>query len=151
MSKKEIKTYEVCFHLLPTLDDSEATKLFGEIQSYIKSKGEILSQDEPEMIDLAYVILGKIRNSEGKFERFEKAHFASLKFKSNQATAEELNEMLKKNESILRFILMITVDESTRVSDAVLSELEKEEDEPVRPKRNSHKEEKNINIDTTEE
>ena len=113
-TKKTKKVYEVSFHLIPTIADN-AGKKFQEIKGVISGSGEILSEEAPEYIALAYTIRHAVRKQDGSYSRYNEAFFGSIKFRAGNEFAEELRGVLQADKDILRFLVAETVEENTRI------------------------------------
>ena len=60
----EQSSYELAFHVLPTVAEGEVPGVFEELKTLITNAGgECTSEEAPERIDLAYEI---VRHTEGK-------------------------------------------------------------------------------------
>ena len=80
----------------------------------IDDGAEIISEVPPSLMDLAYEIRHSERSPEGIFERYNEAYFSSIKFKLSKDKVKEIDEKLKNNPEILRFIFVKTPAEDTR-------------------------------------
>ncbi len=104
--------YELGYHILPTVPESELEDKVNEIRELIKQfGGEFIMEGEPELIDLAYTM---IVPRGGHNDKYDKAYFGWIKFEAPKANVPELQKELKLNQNILRFILFKTVKEDTR-------------------------------------
>ncbi|MBI2057486.1 MAG: 30S ribosomal protein S6 [Candidatus Yanofskybacteria bacterium] len=106
MVELEQKTdnYELGFHLLPELEESETGAKLKEIEDMIsRLGGTVLNSREPKKQRLSYPL---------KHKRF--SFFGVVDFKSPTEAIEQLGSQLKLNDSLLRF-LIIKVKENQRV------------------------------------
>ena len=134
MANKDIeKVYEVSFHLIPTIDADAVSGVFGRIREFVAKEGEVLSEESPALRDLAYTIRHTIRQSDGSYSRFDAAYFGSVKFRTSRDSVKRIEEFFKSDEKVLRFLLLETVVEDTRIGE-VLPGVEEEEKEDV-PRR----------------
>lgn len=107
--------YEVGFHIIPVLSDEEAVEMYAGIRAKIAEKGEVLGEDVPERIPLAYTIRHNVRRSDGSYARYDEAYFCSVKCRVPQEFAGTLRQDLGGNEHVLRFLITETVADDTRV------------------------------------
>ncbi len=104
--------YELGYHILPTVPESELADRVDEIRKLISDfEGEFIMEGEPELIDLAYTM---IVPRGGHNDKYDKAYFGWIKFRVLKASIPELQKELKLNPNILRFILFKTAEEDTR-------------------------------------
>ena len=109
-----LRIYEVGYHVIPSIAEENVGAVVAEIHAQItKGKGMIIGEDAPKMRELAYAI-PKIVN--GAKNIFKTAYFGAIKFESNSSVAVELQETLKSNEKILRYLIIKTVRENTMSS-----------------------------------
>ncbi len=128
MTKTQEKVYEVGLHIVPDVGDKEVLSVFNSLKTEISSVGEVIDENTPELIELAYTIRHKTRKEDGTYNRYDSAYFGSIKFVSSQEGAVKIKEAIQNNESVLRFLLVETVRESTRMS---LPEEEKKVEDAV--------------------
>lgn len=125
---QEKQVYELGFHLVPTLDESSVVSAVEAIKSLVeKHQGEHISEETPEMMDLAYEISRKLK---GKKEVFTRSHFGSVKFRVLPSEVEELQNELDADLDIFRYILFRTVEEDTRAPADLFAD-DKKDDSPV--------------------
>lgn len=126
------KLYELGFHIIPTVSDEKVPEAFSQIKDLIISnKGEVKKEGEAKKIKLAYPIIKKV---DGKNEKFNSANFAWIKFVAESEDIENLKKALDENSSILRFIIVKTVDDydhSTNKLAAEMAEAEEAEESDV--------------------
>ena len=122
MSKKpkvaknnEEKIYEIGYHLISSIAEENVPKEIEKIKEYLaKEKVQIISEEAAKLRPLAYPIK---KAFQGAYKTFDKAYFGFIKFDlPEDADLEKINEKLKANENILRFILIKTVRENTMYS-----------------------------------
>ena len=114
-NKKVEKIYEVSFHLVPEMDEEAAARLAEDLRSAIADKNEVLGTEEIQRIDLTYTIRHRVRRSDGSYNRYNEAYFGAIKFRAPTSYVTTLDESLRKNESVLRFLIVETVAEDTRI------------------------------------
>ena len=100
----ELNSYELAFHVLPTVAEGEVSGVLDSIKSLItKIGGEIFDEEAPERFDLAYEI---VKHLEGKNRKFGSAYFGWVRFKTEATNIEELNEEMDANGNILRHMVI---------------------------------------------
>lgn len=104
MDEKEVQSYELAFHVLPTIAEGEVNSVFETIKGIIKKEGgEIFDEEAPERFELAYEV---VRHLEGKNRGFTSAYFGWIRFKATGAGAVAVNAEVDHNNSILRHLLI---------------------------------------------
>jgi ribosomal protein S6 len=104
MDSPEIHSYELAFHVLPTIAEGEVEGVFASIKDVIKKEGgEIFDEEAPERFELAYEV---VRHLEGKNRGFNSAYFGWVRFKATGAAAVVVNAEADQNSSILRHLLI---------------------------------------------
>ncbi len=107
--------YEAGCLFLPIVSDKDVLTEVSNIKKSLEKLGfEFLSGDGPNMRDLAYPMKKII---DGKKTLFEKAYFVWLKFKADPEKLAELKIDLDKNENLLRYLLIKTVEKDILVSE----------------------------------
>ncbi len=109
--EKDRGIYEVGYHVLPMVGEEGLGKEVTTVRDAIESQGGSVFADEyPKHLDLAYPMV-KVRAN--KRTAYHSAYFGWMKFEATPGAAEAIGDVLKKNEHILRFLLVKTVREST--------------------------------------
>jgi ribosomal protein S6 len=105
------KVYELATILVPTLTNEASLEKFNSIKEFLVSKdAEIISEDNPKLIELQYEMSRTIQN---KKTWFDEGYFSWVKFSIESSLIKEIHEVLEKDESIIRFMIIKTVREST--------------------------------------
>lgn len=100
----ERNSYELAFHVLPTVAEGEVQGVFESIKALItKDQGEIFDEESPERFELAYEI---IKQYEGKNRKFTSAYFGWVRFKAPGDMVIPLLEEVEGKSEILRHILI---------------------------------------------
>ncbi len=106
------RIYEVGFLLVPTLPEAdiprEMTSLKDELQ---KTGAQMIGEEMPKMRVLAYPMRPKKGGKPG--EHFTSAYFGWVKFELSAGRIKGLEETLHNLATVLRFIVVKTVREST--------------------------------------
>ena len=110
----EPRVYELGYHLVPTLAVEQIPEASGAVRGMIEriSKG-IIAEELPVFIDLAYQI---VKTIEHKNKRYDDAYFGWIKFEANPEGIKALEEELKKDENVLRYLVTKTLRENTFIS-----------------------------------
>ncbi|GIW68564.1 MAG: hypothetical protein KatS3mg100_058 [Candidatus Parcubacteria bacterium] len=102
-------TYEVGYHLVPTLDDEARALRVKEIKELIASHGgEVLFEGEPVPIALAYTMRKPVGGG-GRYVKYDHAFFGWVKFSASPEGASAIKEALRSFGDIIRFILIKTI------------------------------------------
>ncbi len=118
-NKNEEKVYEVSFHLVPTIDPDKVSAVFDRVKGVIAEKGEVLSEEQPEKRDLAYTVRHTVRQRDGSYNRYDEAYFGSVKFRALRGDAGRIELTLTQDEEVLRFLLLETAEEDTRIGEVL--------------------------------
>lgn len=104
LDSKEPQSYELAFHVLPTIAEGEVNTVFEAIKDLIKKEGgEIFDEETPERFELAYEVM---KHLEGKNRRFKSAYFGWVRFKAVPESTVSINAEIDHNVSILRHLLI---------------------------------------------
>ena len=91
MLENEHNSYELAFHILPTVAEGEVLGVFSAIESLItKDGGTIFDKEAPQRFELAYEI---VKQFEGKNRTYASAYFGWIRFK---APAENVAVLLEE-------------------------------------------------------
>ncbi len=105
------KIYEVGYHAMPTLSEEELAKVVEGLKATLSKLGaSIIADQYPNSMTLAYEIVKEIDN---KNRKFGTAFFGWVKFEMAGEQLAEFNTVMEKNPTILRFMVIKTVREST--------------------------------------
>lgn len=127
----EPRVYELGYHLVPTLAEEQIPEASGAVRGMIERiSKDIIAEELPVFIDLAYTV---VKTIEHKNKRFDEAYFGWIKFEGSPAGIAELEVELKKDENILRYLIVKTVRENTFIAKKFASTKVKalEEETPV--------------------
>ncbi|MCH7598106.1 30S ribosomal protein S6 [Patescibacteria group bacterium] len=116
---EEKTIYEIGFHVVPTVDEGELSARVSLVKEAIKKEGGVLIMEEsPKKISLAYS-MSKMES--GKRTMFDSAYFGWLKFEMDRDNIGNIKRVLDENNDILRFLIIKTVREDTRVPRRVVT------------------------------
>jgi ribosomal protein S6 len=99
----ERNSYEFAFHVLPTVAEGEVPGVFEALKAHIVKVGEVISEEQPERVDLEYPIVKQI---EGRNRKFSSAYFGWVRFKLEAEKLAALMEELSVTSSLLRHLLI---------------------------------------------
>ncbi len=106
-----VRVYELAFHLVPTISDSEVAVQFSHLKALVeKRKGAFISEQAPALMKLMYEVPKTVK---GQKKWYENAYFGWVKFSVDAAEIEGLEKEVKNFESMLRYLLIKTVAEDT--------------------------------------
>lgn len=107
----EPRVYEVGYLIVPSVAQENLPEKVTAIRSVIESvKGSILDEGEPRYQDLAYDMATTINN---KKVVHKAGYFGWLKCEIDPASIESIDEKLKADTELIRFIIIKTVREDT--------------------------------------
>ena len=118
-NKNEEKVYEVSFHLVPSIDKDKVPAVFERVKGVVSEKGEVLSEEQPVLRDLAYTVRHTVRQRDGSYNRYDEAYFGSVKFRALRSATAQIELALHEDEEVLRFLLLETVAEDTRIGEVL--------------------------------
>lgn len=108
------KVYEVGYLLLPKLSEEEIPAVYGNFKELVsRLGGEVISDEMPKMIGLAYSmskVISNVRNN------FTNAYFGWVKFYMEADKIAELKKAFTNDANVLRFLITKTVKENTMSS-----------------------------------
>lgn len=100
----ERNSYELAFHVLPTVAEGEVPGVFDAVKALITTNGgELFDEEAPERFDLAYEI---VKHIEGKNRKFQSAYFGWVRFMSAAEAIAAITEELETDINILRYLLI---------------------------------------------
>jgi ribosomal protein S6 len=103
-SNVDTPSYELAFHVLPTVAEGEVVAVFSTLKDIItKHGGELTLEEAPERFDLAYEI---IRYLEGRNRRFTSAYFGWVRFTVAPSEIDEISQEVTAVNELLRHILI---------------------------------------------
>lgn len=131
----ETRLYEVGFHVVPLVgEDGLATEITSIRQAIESNGGTVVSEEFPQLIDLAYPMQQTIARARHTFER---AYFGSIKFEASGEASIKIKNVLDANEHILRYIIIKTIPEETPFRPVTDGEEEKQEEKKPKAEQES--------------
>ncbi len=107
----DARVYEVGYLLAPTIPSEEVASVYGNLKELINSLGgQVIADEMPRQINLAYQMLHVFQN---KRQKFDTAYFGWMKFSVVPAKVAELKKSLDLDPNFIRFLTMKTVKENT--------------------------------------
>lgn len=123
----EPRVYELGYHLVSTLPEEKIPEASGAVRGMIEQiSKEVISEELPVFIDLAYPI---VKTVEHKNEFFSEAYFGWVKFTAVPSGIAKLEEELKKDTNVLRYLIIKTLRENTLIAKKFPSSKTKRRDE----------------------
>ena len=103
MPAAEVNSYELAFHVLPTVAEGEVTTVFDKLKAAItKHGGTVTIEEAPARFELAYEI---VKHLEGRNRKFTSAYFGWVRFTAEPAAIEEIMEEVDGTKELLRHML----------------------------------------------
>lgn len=105
--------YEIGFHLIPLVTEDEVASHVSTIKSILGEAGaEIISEEFPTLIELAYEISKKVK---GTRHEFGTGYFGWIKFETTADKIAEIDEGVRAVEEVLRYIVVKTLPGETMI------------------------------------
>ncbi len=103
-AQAEGNTYELAFHVLPTVAEGEVASVVDTIKSHITTAGGTITGEEaPARFELAYEI---VKHLEGRNRKFTSAYFGWIRFTMTGEAVEELSAEIDGMKEILRSLVI---------------------------------------------
>lgn len=107
----ERRVYELGYLLIPTIASENVLVNYGNLKDLVVNLGgEIISDEMPKMLPLAYSMLKVTQNVRNKFDA---AYFGWIKFEMKAEKVLELKKKLDLDSTVIRFLILKTVKENT--------------------------------------
>ncbi|MEK7113519.1 MAG: 30S ribosomal protein S6 [Patescibacteria group bacterium] len=105
------RVYELGYLIVPTISDENIPAKYSALKDLIVNmSGELISDEMPKLINLAYTMDKVIQNVHNKFDT---AYFAWIKFDMDPKKVGELKKKLDLDVELVRFLILKTVRENT--------------------------------------
>ena len=102
--ERELNSYELAFHVLPTVAEGEVTAVVDRIKAAIVAAGgHVTNEEVPARFDLSYEI---VKFLEGRNRKFTSAYFGWVRFSVEANKIAELTEVVEGSKEILRHLLI---------------------------------------------
>jgi ribosomal protein S6 len=103
--------YEVSYLLLPTMSQEQVPGKVSQIKDSIVSfGGEIISSEDPVLIDLSYQMTKVVQTTRHKAEQ---GYFGWIKFEISKDGVDSIKKFFDNNSEVLRHLIIKTVRENT--------------------------------------
>ncbi|MEY2665169.1 MAG: hypothetical protein RLZZ480_274 [Candidatus Parcubacteria bacterium] len=103
-TEAELQSYELAFHVLPTVAEGEVSAVFTRIKDAITNAGgQIITEEAPARFDLAYEI---VKHLEGRNRKFKSAYFGWVRFDLTAEKVAEITDVVEHSKDILRHLLI---------------------------------------------
>lgn len=107
----KLSIYEVGYIMVPSIPEENLGAEVTILKDSLTEKGAVFVSDEyPKMMELAYEMSRSIAN---KKQKFSYGYFGWVKFECSTSEATVIKEYLDKNETLVRYLMIKTVREST--------------------------------------
>ena len=100
---REPRFYELAFLIVPTISEEHLPKELDAIRALVAETGTIAKEGETKPLNLAYEMRTTLGN---KIHRFKSAYFGFMYFEAMPDRVLALKETLKKNDNILRTLIV---------------------------------------------
>ena len=105
------KVYEIGYLLVPTIKEEDIPVVYGNLKELVSSHGgEVIMDEMPKMINLAYPMQKIVSNVRNKFTT---AYFGWTKFVMDPVQILEVKKILDLDPNFIRFLVLKTVRENT--------------------------------------
>jgi len=105
------QVYELGYLLVPSIKEEDVPINYGNLKELVSSfGGEIVTDEMPKMINLAYSMNKVTSNVRAKFNT---AYFGWIKFTMDSQKVLELKKRLDLDANFIRFLILKTVKENT--------------------------------------
>jgi len=102
--ERDVLSYELAFHVLPTVAEGEVTTIFDSIKALITNAGgELIGEEAPARFELAYEI---VKYLEGRNRKFSSAYFGWVRFKLDPSQVDEIAQEVEAMKEILRSMVI---------------------------------------------
>ncbi len=107
----DARVYELAYLFVPTLTEEVVAGSFGTLKNLLTDSGaEMISEEMPKMMQLAYEMNRTIAN---KKTWFSDGYFGWIKFSIDPEKLPGIEEIMKRDETMLRYMIIKTVRENT--------------------------------------
>ena len=104
MPAAEANSYELAFHVLPTVAEGEVATVFQNLKDAItKAGGTVTTEEAPERFELAYEI---VKYLEGRNRKFTSAYFGWVRFTAEPEMIAAISEEVDGTKELLRHLMI---------------------------------------------
>lgn len=109
--EENLKVYEIGYLLVSSVPAEKIEAETASLKEILSKKGaEIIGEEAPELLSLAYEMSKKISSS---YHRFEKGYFGWIKFALSREEIESVKKSFEENPNMLRVLVINTIRENT--------------------------------------
>ncbi len=102
--QKDQVSYELAFHVLPTVTEGEVVDVFNSIKAVVATHGgEVSVEEAPQRFELAYPV---VKHTEGKNRSYKSAYFGWVRFSALPSNAPAILAEIEARADILRALLI---------------------------------------------
>jgi len=106
-----LTVYEASYLLLPTMSEEQVPQKVAGIKEALVSVGaEVISSEDPVLIDLAYSMVKVMQTSRAKADE---GYFGWVKFEVSGDKIDSIKKFFDNNADVLRYLIIKTVKENT--------------------------------------
>ncbi|MBI2476154.1 MAG: 30S ribosomal protein S6 [Candidatus Taylorbacteria bacterium] len=111
LEQTESRIYELGFHVVSSIPEDKLPAEVTAVKDILAEHGAVtIAEDFPKLKHLTYTMTKVVGP---KHLKFDTAYFGWVKFEINQERIDKVKTALERRESVLRFIIVKTVREST--------------------------------------
>ncbi len=110
-NEADARVYELGFHLDPELPVEGVKSAYQTIRSLIESKGTIVAEGEPVMVQLAYTIS---RQETAGRRDFSSAYFCWIAYETTALPHADIIAAVNADKNMVRFIDLVTTKDAAR-------------------------------------
>lgn len=108
---EQVRIYEVGYLLVPTTAEADVPREVTALKDILeKGKAAVISEEFPKLRALAYPMH---KRKSGGYDTCASGYFGWVKFEADAAIVRHIDEALRRNEKVLRYLIIKTVREST--------------------------------------
>lgn len=110
-NEADVRVYELGFHLDPELPTEGVKKAYQTIRDLISTKGTIVAEGEPQMVQLAYTIS---RQETAGRRDFSSAYFCWIAYETTALPHADVLAAVNADKNMVRFIDLVTTKDAAR-------------------------------------
>jgi len=120
------KIYELGYILVSSLPDEKIADEVSSLKDFLATNGaEVVSSEDPILIDLAYSMTKVVSTQRQKYSR---GYFGWVKFEGEPDALTAIKKVLDLSTTILRYIIIKTVRENTLLNGKMILRQEEREE-----------------------
>lgn len=100
----ELFTYELGYHLVPSLGENDLALRVTEIQKVITTEGgSVISEGQPQTCALTYTMR---KMHSGRWDKYDTSFFGWIRFEAPAEAMHALKDHLDHHEQLIRYLLL---------------------------------------------